>query len=283
MKRALYWSFNEAEMALMLGTLDADEALLYMALKKRSNFRTGEVGTFKNEHLTLQKLADTMARPSRQGKLATVYHRKEILRMLDRLRDRGLVADTQDQADRLTLRLPLSPMRTPAEVATARTEVDGSGLPLDDTPHALEGPVNTRVSGDSLDGSVLTRSTLDQSSSSSNGSSGGMDDGAGCAGASSHRDDQEHKPEPKRNVRGITTTQMEARLRQGGFRLLGYEYSRQLLQEWEAMGLSGEDFNIAASVVEGDTSLDRVPAALDLVLRPRTHRRATPGRGRVAL
>lgn len=221
MKRALYWSFNEAEMALMLGTLDADEALLYMALKKRSNFRTGEVGTFKNEHLTLQKLADMMARPSRQGKPATVYHRKEIQRMLDRLRDRGLVADTQDQSDRLTLRLPLSPMRMPSEVATARTETNDCGLPLDDTPHALESPVNKQVSDDSLDGSVLIRSTLDQSSSSSNGSSGGMDDGAGSAGASSHRHDQEYKPEPKRNVRGITTTQMEARLRQGGFRLLG--------------------------------------------------------------
>lgn len=49
------------------------------------------------------------------------------------------------------------------------------------------------------------------------------------------------------------------------------------------MGLSADDFDIAAGVVEADSALDRVPASLDIVLRPRTRRKPTSGRGRVAL
>ncbi len=281
MKNTLYWSFNEAEMALMLGTLDADEAQLYLALKKRSNFRTGDVGTFKNERLTLQKLGDVLARPSRQGKAALTYHRKDVQRLLDRLRDRGLVADIKHDDERLTLRLPLSPVRRIGDVATPVSEGNSESLPLDETVSSLEIRASAGVSQVSLDRSVLVRSTLDQSSSINTVSNGFVGGGAVCADPRSSPSSREALAPSART--GLTKADMEEMMRRRGFRLLAYDYSQQLLGDWSAMALSAKDFEAALSVLEGDPKLDRVPAALDCVLRPRQQPKNTAGRGRVAL
>jgi hypothetical protein len=275
MKNTLYWSLNEAEMALMLNTLDADEAQLYLVLKKRANFRTGDVGTFKNEKLNLQKLADVLARPSRQGKAALIFHRKDVQRMLDKLRDRGLVADMRIDDDRLMMRLPLSPIRYAGDVATAVSEGESESLPLDETPNALETRMKSGASKDSLNTSVLTRSKNYQSSSISIVSNGGVEGSAKCADASSTSSCEAPAPSTRT---GLTVQQMEERMLRRGFRLLRYEYSRQLLAEWEAMELAGSDFEDALTVLESDPKLDRVPAALDCVLRPRNRPNQSGGR-----
>ena len=281
MKNTLYWSLNEAEMALLLNTLDADEAQLYLALKKRANFRTGDVGTFKNEKLSLQKLADVLARPSRQGKASLIFHRKDIQRMLDKLRDRGLVADMSNDDERLTLRLPLSPIRYAGDVATAVPEGNSESLPLDETPNALETRPKSRASQDLLDTSVLTRSKNYQSSSINTVSNGFVEGGAVRADSPSSPSSGEARAPSTRA--GLTVREMEERMLRRGFRLLRYEYSRQLLADWEAMQLVENDFEDALTVLENDPKLDRVPAALDCVLRPRQRPKNVAGRGSVAL
>ena len=58
---------------------------------------------------------------------------------------------------------------------------------------------------------------------------------------------------------------------------------RQLLADWEAMQLAENDFEDALTVLANDPKLDRVPAALDCVLRPRQRPKNVAARCSVAL
>ena len=110
-KRPPYISFNKAETAA-LHDLCLRSLRVYFELKWLSNFRTGMVGTFKDQKLTYEKIATRVAIPTSQGRSAAnnTIDGKEVARIIQRLEQAGLVEDIQNSQYGLTLRLPMSPM-----------------------------------------------------------------------------------------------------------------------------------------------------------------------------
>lgn len=93
---------------------------LYVELKWLANFKTGVVGTFKNQQLTYEGLAEMVSLPVRQGVSAShgIVDGKEIKRLLERLEQIGLVADCFHDGTKLTMTLPMSPI-IPKAASTA--------------------------------------------------------------------------------------------------------------------------------------------------------------------
>lgn len=94
---------------------------LYAELKWLANFKTGVVGTFRNQQLTYEGLAEMVSLPVRQGVSAShgIVDGKEIKRLLERLEAKGLVADCFHDGTKLTMTLPMSPIRPKAASKSA--------------------------------------------------------------------------------------------------------------------------------------------------------------------
>lgn len=124
-----YVSFNFDEIAKLKET-GKDESQrgkmclrcwrLYFELKILSDFKTGAVGTFGKQRLSFERLAQMVSIPVTKGSTAATrtIDGKEIKRLLDTLTAEGLVADVTIEDQRLTLRLPLSPISDDKKKAT---------------------------------------------------------------------------------------------------------------------------------------------------------------------
>lgn len=116
-----YVSFGKKESAT-LRQLCLRSLRLYFELKWLADFKTGRVGTFGQQTLTYEGLARMVEIPVRQG--MTASHGKvdgtEIKRLLERLEDAGLVANLSHDGTRLTMTLPMSPIK--AATATKATK-----------------------------------------------------------------------------------------------------------------------------------------------------------------
>lgn len=120
-KQTRYVSFNFDEIA-KLKELDKDTTQrgkmclrcwrLYFELKILGNFKTGVVGTYGDQRLSYERLAQMVSIPVTKGSTAATRNidGKEVKRLLDTLTAEGLVADVTIEDQRLTLRLPLSPI-----------------------------------------------------------------------------------------------------------------------------------------------------------------------------
>lgn len=124
-----YVSFNFDEIAKLKET-GKDEShrgrmclrcwRLYFELKILSDFKTGSVGTYGNQKLSYERLAKMVSIPVTKGSTGATrtIDGKEIARLLDTLTAEGLVTDVSIADQRLTLRLPLSPMKAGSKDAT---------------------------------------------------------------------------------------------------------------------------------------------------------------------
>ncbi|MDT7516048.1 hypothetical protein [Rhodoferax mekongensis] len=133
-----YISFGKEE-SEAIWTLDPRCMWLYFRLKWLGNFKTGRVGTFKNQKLTLEGLARMVAIPVRQGMTPgnTNIDGTEIRRLLQRLRDVGLVADGESDQTRLTMTLPMSPIRKKAVGAEEKPQVNQVRNKAVSTPESI--------------------------------------------------------------------------------------------------------------------------------------------------
>ncbi len=104
-----YFSLNNAETQLLRGA--TFEAIgLYLILKEKASFETGEVGTYFRQSLTYAWFARQMGRPASQGRAAREFDTTDVQRLLAQLTALGLVEDEQWDGQRLTLRIPYSPL-----------------------------------------------------------------------------------------------------------------------------------------------------------------------------
>lgn len=116
-KKPPYISFGKPE-SEALWQLDPRSMWLYFRLKWLSNFKTGEVGTFKDQILTVEGIARMVAIPVRQGvdSNENFIDGTEIRRLLNRLRLAGLVVPGDPNENRFTTNLPMSPITAKSEV-----------------------------------------------------------------------------------------------------------------------------------------------------------------------
>jgi hypothetical protein len=103
--KLFYISFGEREQDL-LEFASPEELALYFYLKTRSNFKTGAFPKYKKDEQSYDSLAAVMRR--HDGKARGIV---EIQEILDRLAARGLVRSVALSGHRLTMELPLSPLR----------------------------------------------------------------------------------------------------------------------------------------------------------------------------
>lgn len=129
-----YVSFNFDEIA-KLKEVDKDEShrgkmclrcwRLYFELKILADFKTGVVGTFGKQKLSYERLAQMVTIPVTKGSTGATrtIDGKEVKRLLDTLTTEGLVTDVSILEQRLTLRLPLSPMKAGSRDTTTVEQV----------------------------------------------------------------------------------------------------------------------------------------------------------------
>lgn len=146
----VYISFGKREWAA-LRQVCLRSLRLYSELKWLANFKTGVVGTFKEQKLSYEGLAQMVSIPVRQGMSAShaTVDGTEIRRLLERLEGLGLVADRVHDGTRLTMTLPMSPIRASkpeavrnktAKQASARTAkvVSIPGIEVSQEPSAAD-------------------------------------------------------------------------------------------------------------------------------------------------
>lgn len=116
-KKKYYVSLGFHELDL-LKTLGWGERAMYLELKRMSNFKTGEVGVFRNQALSWEELGRLVSVPSAQGRAAKLVDGKEAALMVGRLEAAGLVSGQGRRENKgLTLMLPLSPIGSAPNVA----------------------------------------------------------------------------------------------------------------------------------------------------------------------
>jgi hypothetical protein len=115
-------SYGKSEWAI-LRQMDHRALRLYLELKWLGDFKTGVVGMRKNQTLSYEDLAQRVSIPVRQGMSAShaTVDGTEIRRLLERLESVGLVADRVHDGTRLTMTLPMSPIKATTATKEAET------------------------------------------------------------------------------------------------------------------------------------------------------------------
>lgn len=107
---------------------------LYFELKILSDFKTGVVGEFRDQKLSYEGLAQMVTIPVTKGASTEIRHidGKEVRRLIDVLQAAGLVTNVVNDGQRLTMRLPLSPIKNTStnNPATAAPAPAQSPVPL---------------------------------------------------------------------------------------------------------------------------------------------------------
>lgn len=250
----VYFSLNQEELS-QISRIDHDEAVLYLVLKKLADFKTGKIGEHPKSKTNYEKLAEQMSRPSRQGKSAVAYDRKDIERMLKRMQLYGLVILEPFNGDDLMLTLPMSPMKYGKKVATAETapgkEVPGK-LPQQakGTPSPSPVVVEKEPSNDSL--SVLT--TTDNTINTTNTLSIGW-------GSEDSEEDQDLFP----SVDAI----IELMASRKTVNYVDSDKSKAIYQRWVMHKVKKSELMEAIQDAEMDFNLDMTPDYINAVLRER--------------
>lgn len=151
-KDKFYVSFNQDEVAIMLdGDMTLEEHGLYFLLKTIAHFTTGIFGKFRQQKMSYAELGRRLSRPASQGKAARTFDASQIIRLLERLEAKKLVADRhiEDRTDRLVMRLPLSPIDKKSVNEVAMSE--DKKLPQENLPTSPANADGERLSAVSFD------------------------------------------------------------------------------------------------------------------------------------
>lgn len=278
-KQEWYVSFDQNEMAL-LRQLGWRERWLYMELKWKADFTTGEVGLgpYGRERLTYERLADKMAVPPSRGREPDVIDGKEVARLLMRLHQAGLVGEIGRRENKgLLFALPLSPIDQDAARKARQDKRPKETLPEREDVRPLAKAHADRAGGESLASHPILTCSKSINTIFSN-------DGAGDAPAP-RRVGSAPTPSPSANPTpgALSLARIKWRLHEAWFAYVDTADSERFYAIWISQGFSEVEFEEAIEQVQQDDS--PTPAALDRVLRKRRVQRARPkpGRGRVAL
>lgn len=292
MKKIAYISFNMAEYEALMSRASFAEITMYFALKKLANFKTGEVGSYRQQKLNYERLAQLVSRPPRNTAPAETYDRNQARAMVLRLEKIGLVSNIKIEGEALKMRLHLSPMFDLEDEAleTAPALDQPVKAHQQEASNAVESPANA---GDAEFDSFAISTDLVQykqyhhhSHTDSTASNDDTDTGEGtspsvAAGGNIHPYPKAKKPE---GMSAELTVEVAMHvLAARGFRLLENPVSQTILRTWLKMGLTLRELEAAVfgHVAEGG---DLVPGELDKVIRQmRKKSKAGTGRGSVAL
>lgn len=291
MKKAAYISLNMAEYEALMNRASFAEITMYIILKKLANFKTGQVGGYRNQKLNYEKLGQLVSRPKRNTAPAEIYDRNKARYLVEKLENMGLVAHVKYENEALKLRLPFSPLHD-VEEAQAPEAAPALENPEKRQQGSEVDPLETRLDFDSEDFDPFAISTdsdqykqyLHHLNTVGKRTLEDTDQGEGTSpsGAMSAI----HPVRSSKNEDGksakLTVERIASRLAPKGFRLLETPLSKTIMLGWVTAGTSEEELEgaIANLVSEGG---DLIVGQLDKALRSHRANRRTGRKSVVAL
>lgn len=293
MSKAVYVSLNLAEYEILMSKASFSEMGMYLILKKMANFKTGEVGSFRQQKLNYEKLAQQLSRPTRNTAPAEAFDRGQARNIVARLERIGLVSEIRITNDALKMRLPLSPINALDEVPPEElspvlgktAEFQHEQLvksPIgpadadfwDDDPFAINTDKNHQYN------QYHHHSHTDDTVSNDD-----IDKGEGTSPSAARRIHPQPILEKGEGMSAkLTAMQIEEELKKaGGFRLLDHQVSKGIMRSWEKMNVDAIELRGAIYKMKQDGT-DLVPGELDKIFRANRQReKSSTGRGKVAL
>jgi hypothetical protein len=257
--KLFYISFGLREQDL-LAAATPEELALYFHLKTRSNFKTGDFPKYKNDHQTFDTLAEALTKHDRKPR-GTV----EVQDILDRLTARGLVKSVTLTGERLTMQLPLSPLKPPpAAEPEPAAEPIVIGQPESDPPKVSINNKNNSFfyNTDSIVGAAVAAHC-----------------GAGAAVAMLRRvtlnPDQNPTPENQGENPAAAAWSVQTIMAlvndTDRFAYATTSNSQRFYQGWIDDGFEYHDITRAMNTVLANVGTEKTPAAIDRQLRGERH------------
>lgn len=292
MSKAVYVSLNLAEYEILMSKASFPEIGMYLILKKMANFKTGEVGSFRQQKLNYEKLAQQLSRPTRNTAPAETFDRGQARNIVARLERIGLVTDIRITNDALKMRLPLSPIHPLDEVPP---EEPAPALAYSAECHheqlvkSLLGPVDAEGwDGDPFSINTDKNHQYDQyhhhSHTDATVSSDDTDKGEGTSPSAARRiHPQPFLEEGEGMSAKLTAAQIKEEMNKTGFRLLNTDLSKSIMRSLEKMSVDAIELRGAIYKMRQDGE-DFLPGKLDKMIRAiRQREKSGTGRGKVAL
>ncbi len=292
MSKAVYVSLNLAEYEILMSKASFAEIGMYLILKKMANFKTGEVGSFRQQKLNYEKLAQQLSRPTRNTAPAETFDRGQARNIVARLERIGLVSEIRIANDALKMRLPLSPINPldevpPEEPAPALAET--AECQHEQLVKSPIGPADADFWGDdpfsiNTDKNHQYNQYHHQSHTDDTVSNDDTDMGEGTSPSAARRiHPQPFFEEGEGMSAKLTAAQFKEELNTAGFRLLDYDLSKNIMRSWEKMNVDATELRGAIYKMKQDGE-DLVPGKLDKIIRAiRQREKSSTGRGKVAL
>lgn len=293
MSKAVYVSLNLAEYEILMSKASFAEMGMYLILKKMANFKTGEVGSFRQQKLNYEKLAQQLSRPVRNTAPPESFDRGQARNIVGRLERMGLVSQVRIVDEALKLRLPLSPICLPDEVepseppptlaepVESQRQDDSKSLlgPADadfwdDDPFAINTDKNHQYDKYNHHSHTDITENIDH-----------IDKGEGTSPSATRRIHPQPVLEKGEGMSAkLTTAQIYEELKKaGGFRLLEHEVSRSIMRSWENIDINATELRGAIYKLQRDGH-ELLPGELDKIIRASRKREKNSGtRGKVAL
>lgn len=292
MSKAVYVSLNLAEYEILMSKASFAEMGMYLILKKMANFKTGEVGSFRQQKLNYEKLAQQLSRPTRNTAPAETFDRGQARNIVARLERIGLVSEIRIANDALKMRLPLSPINPldevpPEEPAPALAETaecqheqlvkspigPADAAFWDDDPFTINTDKNHQYN------QYRHHSHTDDTVSNDN-----TDAGEGTSPSAARRiHPQPFLEEGEGMSAKLTAAQIKKELNTAGFRLLDYDLSKNIMRSLEKRNVDAIELRGAIYKMQQDGE-DLVPGKLEKIIRAiRQQEKSNTGRGKVAL
>lgn len=302
-----YISLNREEIEV-LREASYIESALYLILKELANFKTGVVGDFRNQKVTYSSLSAKLSRPSSQGKPEVKIGRDETRRHTSRLVQLGLVSNVVVGKEKLTLALPLSPLKEQAPDSSSAI-----GETVQATPKLQRADARpfeaSPMTKDEFDPFLVPPSVLVKNKGSTPSSWFADLDLDGVGDDDQQVEPESSPPEPpitsavdrptptaKASMandryasdqlevsRPLTLALARSELARMKYKFVDLPVSRALYEEWEATGFTLGQLRDAASLIQHSGCGDRTAGTLDKVLRRRHLKRSNNQWGSVML
>lgn len=313
-----YLSLNSVELGILLSQATGDETQLYIALRKFSDFKTGEMTHPASGRLNLAYLARMLSREARQGRKAMTMHREDIRRGLERLAVLGLVVDLGRKGRALTMRLPLVGLEldTASQPGKAKSCTQARGKAERSRGRLTSGersgiPATTDIDGEvgETSGGKMCGIPLEKSSKLC-GTANAKNEkplarrglaGDGNSSFSTQTKTSVTHVNPESDIQPVAVNPItppaaaggkkpETRFRDivadesdGSIRYLDSEKSKGIYKSWVFAKVDEQDLREAVRQVISDISRQPTPDSIDAVLRLRHAPKRDTTKGRLAL
>ena len=292
MSKAVYVSLNLAEYEILMSKASFAEMGMYLILKKMANFKTGEVGSFRQQKLNYEKLAQQLSRPTRNTAPAETFDRGQARNIVARLERIGLVTDIRSTNDALKMRLPLSPIH-PLDELPPEEPAPALAKPAECQHEHLVNSLLGPVDADDWDGDPFSINTdknhqydhyHHHSHTDATVSSDDTDKGEGTSPSAARRIHPQPLLEEGEGMSAkLTAAQIREQMNKTGFRLLDTDLSKSIMRSLEKMGVDVIELRSAIYKMRQDGE-DFLPGNLEKMVRAiRQREKARTGRGKVAL